>query len=407
METLSNPIRVFLCGDVMLGRGIDQIFPYPSDPRLHEQFASSALAYLELAERANGPVPRPCDLSYVWGDALDHLRRVSPDVRLVNLETSITTSDDYAPKGINYRMSPHNVGCLTAAGIDCCVLANNHVLDWGRDGLVETLETLELAGIQTAGAGRSRARAERPATFALPGGARVLIFAVATPTSGTPLEWTAEPDRPGVNVIPDLSESSIAAIANEIGHHRRAGDIVILSIHWGSNWGYEIPSVQRRFAHEVIERAGVSIVHGHSSHHPKAIEVHKRRLILYGCGDFLNDYEGIAGYGEFRGDLTLMYFADLDRTSGDLVTLEMAPMRLERFRLTTPAEEEVLFLQDRLNTDSHRFGVNVERSGHRGLVLSWGCSNCKPSYGDHDEHEADHKIVQQRKGAGARARQGA
>jgi poly-gamma-glutamate capsule biosynthesis protein CapA/YwtB (metallophosphatase superfamily) len=61
--------------------------------------------------------------------------------------------------------------------------------------------------------------------------------------------------------------------------------------------------------------------HGHSSHHTKAIEIYRSRLILYGCGDFLNDYEGIGGYEEFRDDLALMYFPDMDPTSAVLVAL--------------------------------------------------------------------------------------
>ena len=75
---------------------------------------------------------------------------------------------------------------------------------------------------------------------------------------------------------------------------------MVASVHWGSNWGYDIPREQTVFAHRLIDEAGVDIIHGHSSHHVRAIEVYKDRLILYGCGDFLNDYEGISGYEEFR-----------------------------------------------------------------------------------------------------------
>ncbi|TIP99701.1 MAG: CapA family protein, partial [Mesorhizobium sp.] len=87
------------------------------------------------------------DEAYVWGDALSELDREAPDARIINLETSITTSLSLAPKGINYKMNPANIGCLAAARIDCCVLANNHVLDWDEPGLVETLDTLRLAGL--------------------------------------------------------------------------------------------------------------------------------------------------------------------------------------------------------------------------------------------------------------------
>ena len=121
----SADVTLFLCGDVMTGRGIDQILPHAGDPRLFESYVRSAHDYVALAERGAGPIPRPVDFAYIWGDALGELARVAPDARVVNLETSVTRSEEAWPKGINYRMNPANVGCLAAAGIDVCVLANN------------------------------------------------------------------------------------------------------------------------------------------------------------------------------------------------------------------------------------------------------------------------------------------
>src|SRR5512139_1371163 len=100
MAVRTDPIRLFLCGDVMTGRGIDQILPHPGDPVLYERYVRDAGDYVALAERAAGPIPRPADFGYVWGDALAELRRCGADVRVVNLETSITTSGDYWPKEV-------------------------------------------------------------------------------------------------------------------------------------------------------------------------------------------------------------------------------------------------------------------------------------------------------------------
>ena len=186
-----NSIRVFLCGDVMTGRGIDQILARPSEPRIHEGYLQNALDYVKLAERASGPIPRAVAPSYIWGDTLAELERFRPDRRIINLETAVTRSGDWLPKGINYRMNPANVACLTAAGIDCCVLANNHVLDWADRGLIETLDTLAGAGLRTAGAGASRSAAEAPAALEVPGRGRVLVYAVCADTSGVPSDWTA------------------------------------------------------------------------------------------------------------------------------------------------------------------------------------------------------------------------
>ena len=160
-----STITIFLCGDVMLGRGIDQVLPFPSDPKLHEDYVDSALGYVRLAEEAHGPIPRPIDFDYVWGAALNEWRRVNSDLRLINLETAITRSDAFEPKGINYRMSPENARCLLAAGVDCCGLANNHVLDWGEPGLIETLQVLKRLGISAAGAGPKSGRGQGPCSF--------------------------------------------------------------------------------------------------------------------------------------------------------------------------------------------------------------------------------------------------
>jgi Putative enzyme of poly-gamma-glutamate biosynthesis (capsule formation) len=79
---------------------------------------------------------------------------------------------------------------------------------------------------------------------------------------------------------------------------KQQGDIVVASIHWGGNWDYKVPREQREFAHKLIDEAGVDVIHGHSSHHIKGIEVYRGKLIMYGCSDLLNDYEGISGLYE-------------------------------------------------------------------------------------------------------------
>ena len=353
----------------MTGRGIDQILPHPCDPVLHETYATSAMHYVHLAEEANGPIPRQVAPSYVWGAALDELSRTPADARIVNLETSITRSAAFEPKGINYRMSPENAACIAVAGVDCCVLANNHVLDWNRAGLLDTLNNLDKLRIKSAGAGRDLAQASAPAMLDTDSGSRVVVFAFASTTSGVPPSWAATPQRAGVNLLADLSEATVARIAEHIMEVRRPGDVIVLSVHWGSNWGYDVPAEQTRFARALLERAPVSIIHGHSSHHPKALELYRNRLILYGCGDFLNDYEGIGGYEQFRDDLALMYFADVDRSSADIVNLTMAPLKIRRFQLVAPSSADVDWLLRSLDRESRKFGARVERGSDGRLTL--------------------------------------
>jgi poly-gamma-glutamate synthesis protein (capsule biosynthesis protein) len=150
---------------------------------------------------------------------------------------------------------------------------------------------------------------------------------------------------------------------------RRPGDLIVVSIHWGSNWGYHIPDEQKVFARALIDEAGVSIVHGHSSHHPRAIEIYRDRLILYGCGDFLNDYEGIRGYERYRDDLALMYFADLDRASGSLQALKLVPLQIKNFRLSNPSWRDIEWIQQKLDGECQQFGTRVILDSERKLVV--------------------------------------
>jgi poly-gamma-glutamate capsule biosynthesis protein CapA/YwtB (metallophosphatase superfamily) len=360
---------LFLCGDVMTGRGIDQILARPNPPGIQERYVRDARDYVGLAEEANGPISRPVAPEYIWGDALAELERVAPDARVINLETSITTSDEFWPgKGIHYRMHPQNIDCLTTARPDVCVLANNHVLDYGRSGLDETIKTLTAAGLKVAGAGATIDRARDPATVNVTGHGRVLVFAVGSETGGIPPAWAAAVKASGVDLLPDLSDTTADDVLNRVRCRKRRGDIAIVSVHWGSNWGYEIPASHVRFAHRLLD-GGVDVIHGHSSHHPRPIEIYRNKLILYGCGDFLNDYEGISGYEQFRDDLVVMYFPSIDPDTGELLSLHMTPLQIRRMQLVRPSAADREWLQDRLAAVSRDFGCDVELAGDGTLMV--------------------------------------
>lgn len=326
---------LLLAGDVMTGRAIDQVLRHPGDPTLHEDYVRDARDYVRLAEAVHGPIAAPMPAAALWGDALAAMDRAAPDLRIVNLETAITrTGQPWPGKGIHYRMHPANVDCLLAARLDACSLANNHVLDWGVDGLRETLQTLRGAGLQVAGAGANRDEAWAPARLPLPGRGRVLLFGWAVPSSGVPADWAAGPASAGVALLPDLSPATAQRLADDIARCRRPGDLVVVSIHWGGNWGLAVPQAHRAFAHCLIDAGAVDLVHGHSSHHALPVEVYRDKLVLYGCGDLVNDYEGIDPREPLRSDVGCLYIASLQQGSGRLAELEVVPLRMKRFRLT-------------------------------------------------------------------------
>lgn len=368
-------ITIFMCGDVMTGRGIDQVMPHPSDPKLYEPFMKSAKGYVDLAEDKNGVIQKPVGYAYIWGDALDEMQRMDTDIRIINLETSVTKSNDYwRGKVINYRMHPKNISCLTAAKIDSCSLANNHMLDWGYSGLRETLSTLKKVNIKYSGAGRNIEEAEKPAVLDLKGRGRIIIFSYGLITSGIPKNWQATRETPGINMLADLSTESVFQIQTKIREIKQPKDLVVFSIHWGGNWGYEIPNEQIEFSHNLINDAYVDIVHGHSSHHIKGIEVYKSKPIIYGCGDFINDYEGIIGHEKYRSDLGLMYFIRMDLSSRKLIEFHMVPTQIKNFKVNRASPENMQWLGKVLNRESKRLGTHVTMQKDNKLRLEWSNS---------------------------------
>ncbi|MER7891682.1 CapA family protein [Micromonospora sp. NPDC094482] len=355
-----DALTLFLAGDVMTGRGVDRILPRPGPSDLREGVVRDAETYVGLAESVSGPVPRPVPPQWPWGIALSLLDQLRPDARIVNLETAVTGRGEHAPaKSVHYRMHPDNVSCLAAARLDVCALANNHVLDFGPVGLTDTLDALGGAGIAAAGAGRDAAAAWEPARVDLGRGRRVLVFSVAAPSSGVPPYWAATTDGPGVAYLPETSGATAEQLARRIAAEAEPADRVLVSVHWGTNWGYEVPAEHIEFAHRLLE-AGVDVVHGHSSHHLRPVEVYRDRLILYGCGDLVDDYEGISGQEVYRPELRLLWLPTLDWDTGRLRGLRAAPVRIRRMRLETASPDEARWLADLLGRLGTRFEVAAD-----------------------------------------------
>lgn len=355
-------IRIFLCGDVMTGRGIDQILSHPANPRIYESYLTDARDYVRLAESVNGSIPYPVNDNYLWGDALKEWQLRQPQLKLINLETSVTSHDIPWPhKGINYRMSPDNITSLTTANINVCTLANNHILDWNMEGLRETLSVLQKNHIAYAGAGQNIVEAQTPAILPL-SKKRILVFSMGIRSSGIPSEWQATQNQPGVWLLDDLNSNSLKRVREKITSHKKPGDLCIVSIHWGGNWGYHIPYAHQLFAHELVDKAGVGLIHGHSSHHPIGFEIYKSCPIFYGCGDFINDYEGIEGYEEFKTYLSLMYFLDFDAQSLEFLRLEIVPLSLKNFQLHSAHFEDCQWLAHTLEqkclSSAHKLLLN-------------------------------------------------
>lgn len=221
---------------------------------------------------------------YPWGDTLPLLRRA--DALVGNLE--FVLADDGAPwpgKTFHFRADSRVVSSLEAAGFALVSVANNHVLDFGPDAALQSLATLAQRGIRFAGAGANADAARKPAVVRRNG----LTIAMLAFTDNEP-DWEAGLESTGVHHVPvDLHDPRAAGLFAAIARERDVADLIIVSAHWGGNWGVDVPRSHRSFARALVD-AGADVVFGHSPHIVRGVEVFRGRPILYGAGDFVDDY---------------------------------------------------------------------------------------------------------------------
>jgi len=268
-----KPLKLLLLGDCMLGRLVDEVLE-------------------------NAPP------EYPWGNTLPILH--AADWRVCNLECVISdrgTPWSAYPKAFHFRSAAKNIAVLETARINAVSLANNHALDYSYDAMFQMLEILDRAGIVHSGAGANLEQASQLATAQVSG--RKLGF---LSFSDNEPGWEATADRPGIFYVPiDLNDRRARNLFDGVREQRRAVDSLIVSAHWGSNWGYTPPREHVDFAHALVD-AGADLVFGHSSHVFRGIEFYKGRPILYGAGDFVDDY---AVDQIERNDQSFIYVADI------------------------------------------------------------------------------------------------
>ena len=294
---------------------------------------------------------------YPWGDTLALLKNT--DVTLINLETTLTTSRRAVPKVFNFKAQPDRVQCLTEAGIDACTLANNHILDFNIAGMLETLDTLQSAGIPYAGAGRTISEARRPLILTHDN----LTIGIIGCTDNEP-GWEAGVDRPGTHFVSvEAPDETTEKLASQIKRLKTKVDILILSIHWGPNMKRKPSNAFIRFAHRMIE-AGADILHGHSAHIFQGIEVYRNKLILYDTGDFVDDYYVTPA---LRNDQSFFYIVHAD--SNGIIKLELIPVLISNMQVNRATGRDYEQTVRRLKDLSEPFGTQFLEEADR-LVIS-------------------------------------
>jgi poly-gamma-glutamate capsule biosynthesis protein CapA/YwtB (metallophosphatase superfamily) len=275
MATMNGaPFRLALVGDCMLGRLVNDVL-----------------------EREPPEYP--------WGDTLPLL--LAADCRICNLECVISDRGEpwsAYPKAFHFRSAAKNVAVLKAARMNAVSLANNHVLDYGYDALQDMLEILSRNGIAWSGAGRNLAEASQVATIDI--GGRTL--GLLSFTDNEP-DWQATSDLAGVFYVPvDPGDSRAEHLLEIVRGHKDGVDLLIVSAHWGPNWGYAPPREHVALAHALVE-AGADLVFGHSCHVFRGIELYRGRPILYGAGNFVDDY---AVDAIERNDESFVFVVEMD-----------------------------------------------------------------------------------------------
>ena len=288
----------------------------------------------------------------LWGDTLPLF--IAADCRLINLECVISTrGQPWNPmlKPFHFRANPRAIEILQAASVDCATLANNHVLDYGPEALLDCLTFLDQANIQHTGAGAHRDNALTPAFLECPHGP----IAVIALTDNEP-EWEATPSQPGVNYVGYDTRGLLSPyrdrIAGLIRHARRNASFVIISAHIGPNWGAPSPAM-RQLTYQLLDLGG-DLYWGHSNHTPQGIEIYKGKVILYSTGDFVDDY---AIDPDERNDLSFLF--SVEEKSGRFDRIQLHPVRIENFRVHRATGPDITWLQHSLQAKCHAFHTNV------------------------------------------------
>jgi poly-gamma-glutamate synthesis protein (capsule biosynthesis protein) len=315
---MNDLLTIGFTGDVMLGRTLDKV----------------------ISQRG---------YDYPWGNVLPLLK--DTDMNIINLETTLTNSSKPVDKTFNFKASPDKVQSLVNANITVANLANNHILDFDRDGLLETTETLDRAGIRHVGAGKNWEMASSPLVI-IKRNIRISLLGL----TDNEAEWRAgtEPGTYYVNLEDKIEQNNVLHAIRKL---KEENDIVIVSIHWGPNMREQPTKEFISFAHGVADH-GAQIIHGHSAHIFQGIENYNDKLILYDTGDFVDDY---VANSDLRNDLSAFFIVTVSKFG--VVNARLVPVRIFQYQVNQADYEDSNWILKRMNRLSSAFNTRIDDRG--------------------------------------------
>ena len=202
----------------------------------------------------------------------------SADITFGNLEGPISDRGRNQGSIYSFRFDPGVIEGLAFAGFDVLSLANNHIWDWGREALEDTISLLAAEDIETIGAGRNYSEANSPAIFTI-NDTQIAFFAY---TTFYPKSLWAK------NNLPGISWFDLEKVKQDIEKIRAEVDIIIVSMHWGDEYKERSNIQQQRIARSLVQ-AGTDLVIGHHPHVVQEIEKYKQAWVAYFLGNFVFD----------------------------------------------------------------------------------------------------------------------
>jgi hypothetical protein len=349
------------------------------------------------------------NVNLIW----DYMRKA--DLAIANLELPLTHSNEQADKAITLKADPEIAPSLAEAGIDAVTVANNHALDFGARGLLDTLKVVKESGTIAVGGGHSLAEASQPAIVEKEG----FRFAILGFSSSLPTGYAAGTNRPGIAPIranarffidsitldeqPGMSpwvetivnEADLKDACGIIEKAKKESDYVIVNMHWGIPNGWcaafqgPLADYQQPLAHALVD-AGADIILGHHPHVIHGIEKYNNGLIAYSLGNFLfhsmsddhetkltvsNRYPSYKVDSLEQGEAREAVIIEI-AFENKLEKKKMTNVRFRPIHLNSKGEPEFLEefaavqVLERLQNFSKPFKVNIEVKGSMG-EMKW------------------------------------